>query len=313
MIDCWTVNIMSQAQRLGRAVAAVSVLGLVAPPSAVLAGSARDYLNAPIDSWLTFYNLGYFTFVTPEDGIDVTSSIRSNVLSQSVVVTRTMDYWGRTGGISLILPYRHMEASSDVVRASNQGPSDLGFIWQINLFGGPALTKEQFRYFVPQTFASFHLVVLTPLGQYDATSLLNPGTNRWTFFPTINYSYTPDQGATWFELYFSTKVFTTNSDYRVGGASSLSQKPLFVVEGHASRNLAPGFWMSVDAYYNVGGETSVDGVDQRDAANTLRLGGGMGLRVWPGGEAVLNYERVVAKPEGQPDAEAIRLTIRQLW
>ena len=48
-----------------------------------LAGSARDYLNAPIDSWLTFYNVGYSTSVTPEDGMDVTSSIRANVLSQS--------------------------------------------------------------------------------------------------------------------------------------------------------------------------------------------------------------------------------------
>lgn len=49
MIDCWTVKMMSQAQRLGRAVVAVSVLGFVAPPSEVLAGSARDYFNAPID------------------------------------------------------------------------------------------------------------------------------------------------------------------------------------------------------------------------------------------------------------------------
>jgi hypothetical protein len=57
-----------------------------------LAGSARDYLNAPIDTWLTFYNFGYSTLVTPEDGMDVTSSVTSNVLSQSIVVTRTMDY-----------------------------------------------------------------------------------------------------------------------------------------------------------------------------------------------------------------------------
>jgi hypothetical protein len=61
------------------------------------AGSARDYLNAPIDTWLTFYNFGYSTLVTPEDGMDVTSSVTSNVLSQSIVVTRTMDFWGRTG------------------------------------------------------------------------------------------------------------------------------------------------------------------------------------------------------------------------
>lgn len=62
------------------------------------AGSARDYLNAPVDSWLGFYNAGYSSSVTPEDGMDITSDVRANVLSQSFMLTRTMDYWGRTGG-----------------------------------------------------------------------------------------------------------------------------------------------------------------------------------------------------------------------
>jgi hypothetical protein len=111
----------------------------------------------------------------------------------------------------------------------------------------------------------------------------------------------------------STKVFTTNADYRVGGANSLCQKPLFLLDGHASRNLIPTLWVSADAYYNVGGETSIDSVNQRNAANTLRLGAGVGLKVWAGGDVTLNYERVVAEPAGQPDAQAVRMTIRQVW
>jgi hypothetical protein len=95
MIDRWTIKTPNTSFRQ-RAIVALSVLGLVALPGVALAGSARDYLNAPIDSWLTFYNLSYSTFVTPEDGIDVTSSIR--------------------------------QASSDAFRASNQGPSDLSFL-----------------------------------------------------------------------------------------------------------------------------------------------------------------------------------------
>ena len=287
--------------------------GLVSVPQPGSAGSARDYLNAPIDTWLTFYNFGYFTSVTPEDGMDVTSSIRSNVYAQSAVITRTMDFWGRTAGISAILPYVALDASSDSFNASTQGVSDVGFLLQMNIFGGPALTREQFRSFVPETFASFHLAVTTPLGTYDATNPLNPSANRWMFNPTVNYSYTPDQGWTWLEVYLSTRVFTTNNDYRVGGASSLSQNPLFIVEGHASRNLTSALWVSADAYYNIGGETSIDGVGQYNAANTLRLGLGMGLSVWAGGDIVLNYDRVVAKPVGQPEAQAILLTVRQVW
>jgi hypothetical protein len=282
-------------------------------PPAALAGSARDYLNAPIDTWLTFYNFAYSTSVTPEDGLDVTSSIRSNVLSQSVVVTRTMDYWGRTGGFSVILPYRYLTSSSDAFRASNRGISDVGFLWQVNIFGGPALTREEFRYFVPKTFASFHLTVTTPLGTYQPEKPLNPSANRWMINPTVNYSYTPDRGWTWLELYLSTRIFTTNDDYRVGGASSLTQKPLFITEGHASRNLIPTLWISADAYYQGGGETSIDGIGQHNAANTLRLGAGGGFTAWAGGDVILNYEHVVAKPTGQPYAQAIRLTLRQVW
>ncbi|MBV9107755.1 MAG: transporter [Verrucomicrobia bacterium] len=282
-------------------------------PATGSAGSARDYLNAPINTWLTFYNVGYNTSVTPEDGLDITSRIRANVLSQSVVVTRAMDYWGRTGGISLVLPYIYLEASSDAFSASNQGFSDLSFLWQMNIFGGPALSKEQFRSFVPGPFASFHFFVGTPLGTYDPTRTLNPSSHRWTFFPTINYSYTPDQGWTWLEAYCSGKLFTKNADYRVANASELTQKPLLLVEGHASRNVTPSFWLSTDLYYDVGGETSIDGVGQRDAADTLRLGAGMGLRIWAGTDVILNYERVVVKPAGQPDAQTIRMTIRRLW
>lgn len=182
---------------------------MISIPRMGLAGSARDYLNAPIDTWLTFYNFGDFTSVTPEDGLDVTSSVRTNVLSQSVVITRTMDFWGRTGGISAILPYAALDASSDAFRASNQGVSDVGFLWQMNIFGGPALTN---RSFIPETFASFHLAVTTPLGQYQPTNPLNPSANRWMFNPTITCSYTPDQGWTWLEVYLSSREFTTNAD-----------------------------------------------------------------------------------------------------
>ena len=308
---------IARARHFGTTVRAFAVAcgcaALISSLRSGLAGSARDYLNAPIDTWLTFYNLGAFEAVTPEDGLDVTSSIRTNVLAQSVVITRTMDFWGRTAGISVILPYVALDSSSGAFRGSNQGVSDVGFLLQTNIFGGPALTREEFRSFVPETFSSFHLVVTTPLGTYDPTNPLNPSANRWMFNPTINYSYTPDHGWTWLEVYLSTRVFTTNANFRVGGASSLSQNPLFILEGHASRNLTPALWVSADAFYNVGGETSIDGINQHNAANTLRLGLGMGLTVWRGGDLVLNYDRVVAKPAGQPDAQAIHMTIRQVW
>ena len=276
-------------------------------------GSARDYLNAPVDTWLVMYNAGYVTSVTPEDGTDISSRTVSNAFLQSVVLTRTMDFWGRAGGLSIILPYAVANTSSSAFQASTNGVSDVAFLWQINIFGGPALTREQFRSFVPQTFSSFHLYIGTPLGTYNPTSPINPSANRWMVSPTINYSYTPDRGWTWIETYFTAQFFTNNNNFFVNGAQTLAQNPIFRVEEHISRNLTDRFWLSADAYYNVGGETRIDGTPQDNAASTLRVGAGVGLRLWRGADLGLNYERVVAKPSGEPDSQTIRLSLRQLW
>jgi hypothetical protein len=139
-------------RRACRAVGITCVLGAALSYSGgVLAGSARDHLNAPIDSWFAFYNAGYAAPVTPEDGLDVTAPIRTNVLSQSLVLTRTMDFWVRTGGLSIVVPYLNAESSSGSNRGAVSGVSDVGVPWQMNIFGGPVLTREEFASFVPQT------------------------------------------------------------------------------------------------------------------------------------------------------------------
>src|SRR5580704_14886701 len=255
----------------------LGVAGSLVALSGARGGSARDYLNAPVDSWLAVYNSSYTSAVTPEDGADLVPGVRSNVFAQSLVLTRIMDYWGRTGGVSIVLPYAFLDTSAGPFRTSANGASDIGFLWQMNIFGGPALSRAEFASFIPQTFSSFHLLVTTPIGTYNPTSPINPSANRWMVSPTINYSYTPDHGWTWIETYFTAQFFTNNNNFFVNGARTLSQNPIFRVEEHVSRNMTDRFWLSADAYYNVGGETSTDGTPQDNAASTLRVGAGMGL------------------------------------
>ena len=70
-------------------------------------GSARDYLNAPVDAWLVMYNAGYVTSVTPEDGTDISSRTVSNAFLQSVVLRckwlagETRDYAGEWPSIEV--------------------------------------------------------------------------------------------------------------------------------------------------------------------------------------------------------------------
>jgi hypothetical protein len=55
----------------------VFVAACVLLSTAAFAGSARDYLNAPVDAWLVDYNSGYSTSITSEDGTDISSRRRS--------------------------------------------------------------------------------------------------------------------------------------------------------------------------------------------------------------------------------------------
>ena len=90
--------------------------------------------------------------------------------------------------------------------------------------------------------------------------------------PTVNFSYTPDKGWTLDRDLCLGANFSDNNNYLVNGAQTLTQKPLLRLEEHLSRNITDALWLSADAFYNLGGETSIDGFGQDNMANTLRIG-----------------------------------------
>jgi hypothetical protein len=98
--------------RVGFLAPLIGIAGSLALLNDARAGSARDYLNPPVDTWLAIYNASYTGAVTPEDGTDTVPGTRSNVFAQSLVLTRIMDYWGRTGGVSIVLPYAFLDTSA---------------------------------------------------------------------------------------------------------------------------------------------------------------------------------------------------------
>jgi hypothetical protein len=54
-----------------------------------------------------------------------------------------MNYWGRTGGLSVVPPCVFVAVDSCYFQAGVTGASDVGFFWHSNIFGGPALTRDQ--------------------------------------------------------------------------------------------------------------------------------------------------------------------------
>jgi hypothetical protein len=108
------------------------------------------------------------------------------------------------------------------------------------------------------------LTVIAPTGQYDPAKLINWGANRWSFKPEFGYS---QRFGKWvLDGYAGMWIFTTNHDYWsrnsfYPGTRSLSQKPIGAFEGHLSYDFKPGYWLSLDGNYWVGGATSVAGIE----------------------------------------------------
>lgn len=285
---------------------------MVAPPA--LAGKARDYLNAPVNTWVTFYNIALSNSVAAVDGAAEfgITNVNTDITSQSLILSRIVDVGGRTGGLSFVLPHADIDAAAGPFGAGDAGIGDIGIVAEVNVFGAPALSRDGFAQWQPETFASFHLMATFSTGTYDSDKRVNVGSNRWSLAPTINYSYTPDAGWTWPEAYATARFFGDNTD-ALGAADALEQRALYQIELHASRNLTPDFWLAADAYYHWGAETRLDGEAQDNAADTWSLGAGLGLRIASIGTFFLNYESTVSSPAGQPEGDTIRLTFARVW
>ena len=90
-----------------------------------------------------------------EDGLDVTVPIRTNVVSQSLVLTRTR-ITGAHGQreLSIVVPYLNWNQTR-IATAPRSEVCPKGFLWQMNIFGGPALTREAFAFSLLFTGAGF--------------------------------------------------------------------------------------------------------------------------------------------------------------
>ncbi len=282
------------------AVAAVSL------PLTVRADLARDYSAVPVGSWYPAYYLNYTDSKAATGGTRIDSAVNLFRLTQTVNV------FGRCGGWNVIVPYENLDISADGRDTSRQGGmGDPKLVLDVNLFGAPAYSKADFSNYVVQTYSSFHLGITAPLGQYNRDNPANIGSDRWTFTPEVNYSYTPNKGKTWLEAYLKPTFYTDNCEY--DGDKTLSQDPSVDLEGHASQTVWKRLWLALDLYYNWGGETAVNGSWQDNRDRTLSGGVSANFTPWHHGRILLSYKDTLSKPSDASNTRSLMLYVAQLF
>jgi len=239
----------------------------------------RAYSNAPVG--VNFLIAGY---AYTRGGVAFGPSLpitNPNLDTSSAVVAyaRVLDLWGMSGKFDVTVPYTWLSGTADygeqtVSRIVN-GFANSAFRLSINLYGAPALSLKEFADWEQDLIIGASFRVIAPWGQYDDTKVVNIGTNRWSFKPAVGISKAI--GSWTMELEAAATFYTDNNDFF--GGKTLSQAPIYSLQGHLIYVFRSGIWASLDGTYFVGGRTTVDSMLNSDLQQNWRIGGTLAFPV----------------------------------
>ena len=238
----------------------------------------RAYVNTPVG--LNFLLAGYIYTnggVATDPALpiaDAELTLHTGLLAYA----RSLDVWGRSGKIDVVLPYSGLSGTARVLGQEQErqvsGFHDPRLRFSVNLYGAPALSFEEFAAYRQDLIVGVSLAVTAPLGQYDSDRVVNIGTNRWSFKPELGISKA--LGPLSLELAAGATVFTRNDDFL---GSTREQAPLYSLQANAVYDIGRGVWGALTATYLTGGRTTVNGRKSDDRQDNLRVGATLALPV----------------------------------
>lgn len=232
----------------------------------------RRYTNIPVGqnflALAVVYSEGDVNFApsVPIEDADI------RIDGPALAYLRTFAIAGKSASVDVLVPYGCVAGSGvlDGERASREvcGLGDSALRVSYNFIGAPAAELPEFVRQKKSTVVGASLQISMPTGQYDADKLLNLGANRWYIKPEIGVSIPWNKWS--FEFATGVRIFSDNDSFV--GDVSLAQDPLYNIQSHVIYDLTPRQWVSLDANYFFGGDTSRDGVPSSTRQNNSRLG-----------------------------------------
>lgn len=191
---------------------------------------------------------------------DVTARINIFALGY----TRALNFFGRSANLRMAVPYTLGNLrgllQGQPAQVYRSGLANPGAQLSINLYGAPAMDRQAFARYRQHTNIFASLSVIVPLGQYDAASLINIGTNRWAFKPQIALSQAI--GKLYIDAYAGAWLYTANRRFLVN--SVRAQEPLSLYQAHIAYAFRRRFWVGASAAYYRGGNTVLNGRVERN-------------------------------------------------
>ncbi len=250
------------------------VMLLLAPTLAAAQSlDPRAYSNLPVG--LNFLLAGYAHSrgELAIEGLPLQDG-RTRVHALPVGYVRSLDVFGSSGNLALLLPLVDLTATGSLdgvteARREVSGLADPTLRLAVNFYGAPALRPAQFGAWRQDLIAGASLAITAPLGQYDEDRLINIGSNRWSIKPELGLSQAFGQQWT-LELAAGVTWFTRNDEFF--NDSVRRQAPIYSAQMHLTRQLGRGRWGAFSASYYEGGRNSINGVEREQEVGGTRLG-----------------------------------------
>jgi hypothetical protein len=196
----------------------------------------------------------------------------ANVSTTALAFTHAFGLAGRSAYFSAMVPIigGHVEGQyiGEFTEVDRFGQGDPRLKLAVNVLGAPAMTPKAFASYRQRLLVGMSVTVAPPLGQYDATRIINLGTNRWSFKPELGVSLT--RGPWVVEFMAGVWLFTDNTNF-VGGRTR-EQDPIVATQLHFTRRFTPGMWLAANANFYTGGRTTVGGTKNLDLQKNSRIG-----------------------------------------
>jgi hypothetical protein len=251
---------------------ALMALFFLAAPTQAGEIEPRSYVNTPVG--INFLLTGY---AYSNGGLSTSGSspVKDAQLQMNTFVlayARSLDIWGKSGKIDIILPYSTLSGDATVAGQPRErdvsGLNDPRFRFSVNFLGAPALSVQEFANYRQDLIIGASLQVSAPLGQYDRNKLVNLGNNRWFLRPDIGISKA--WGPLTLELSTGVYFFSRNDDYF--GGKTIEEDPVYSTQLHLTYDLGRGIWLALSGTYDYGGRSTINGVQNDDLENNLRMG-----------------------------------------
>ena len=231
--------------------------------------------------------------------------------------SRSFSFFGRTAVGSILLPVGELEGEVTGLLAwqdSTRGFGDPVLQLDVNLIGAPAMHNiPDLLKYEPKFILDCVVTLGVPIGEYDDSSTVNIGQNRWygrVGAPMmLNLGEWVPGRRTTLEFLPAVWFFGDNDDFL---GQTVENDPMFQFEGHLTRDFTESFWGSLDAVYYCGAKSTIAGVSGT-ALGELGVGFTFGYKINDNISLTAGYTATVGEGSKDLDLGVFRINLIFGW